>query len=106
LRRLPQGLRLRLRAGARRAAIRFRGKSVDVGSEAANGNIAVRNFCPTCGGLVFGGVIGESHTINIYAGSLDDPSLFHPTAAIFVAGRPERALIPPGLRTFDALPPG
>ena len=39
---------------------------------------ATRNSCPTCGGLVFGGELGlhDSHTI--YAGSLDDPSLFKP----------------------------
>lgn len=53
------------------AAVRFSGPSLACRSKAANGNIAVRDFCPSCGGLVFGGILGESEIINIYAGSLD-----------------------------------
>jgi hypothetical protein len=37
-------------------------------------------------------------------GSPDDPSAFHPTIAIFAASRPERAIIPPGLKVFDRMP--
>ena len=44
----------------------------------------------------------QQHTI--YAGSLDDPSLFHPTIAIFTQGRPEWAVIPPGLKIFERMP--
>jgi hypothetical protein len=49
---------------------------------------ATRNSCPTCGGLVFGGEHGlhDSHTI--YAGSLDDPSLFKPAMLLFNRDRP------------------
>jgi hypothetical protein len=43
---------------------------------------------------VLGGEIGKSDSYTIYAGSLDDPSAFHPTFAIFAAGRPDRAIIP------------
>src|SRR6202012_4980596 len=50
----------------------------------ADGREAVRNSCIVCGGLVFGGPLGETDEHTIYAGSLDDPALFKPTLAIFV----------------------
>jgi hypothetical protein len=70
----------------------------------ARGTDAVRNSCPTCASLVFGGPVGETDSHTIYAGSLDDPSLFRPTMAIFVKGRPDWAVIPEGLETFEGLP--
>ena len=85
-------------------AVRFTGQTRLFTSKAANGGDAVRNSCPICGGLVFGGVVGQDESHTIYAGSLDDPSAFHPTIAIFPRGRPTWAIIPPGLRVFDAAP--
>ena len=38
-----------------------------------------------CGGLVFGGIFGRDSNHTIYAGSLDEPALFHPTIALFLA---------------------
>jgi hypothetical protein len=64
----------------------------------------VRNFCPACGGLVFGGEIGRDESHTLYAGSLDDPGLFRPTLAIFVRDRPQWAPLPPGLTLFDEMP--
>jgi hypothetical protein len=86
------------------SAVRFSGESRQFASKAASGNDAVRNFCPICGGLVFGGEVGSSDSFSIYAGSLDDPSSFHPAVAIFTRDRPAWALIPPELRAFEALP--
>src|SRR5689334_4907350 len=47
------------------SALRFSGQSKIFTSKAANGGDAVRNFCPVCGGLVFGGTVGKDtfHTI-------------------------------------------
>ena len=42
------------------------------------------------------------HTI--YAGSLDDPSVFRPAIAIFTRNRPAWALVPPELKMFEAMP--
>jgi hypothetical protein len=86
------------------SAVRFSGESRQFSSPAANGNTAQRNFCPTCGGLVFGGEVGRSEDFNIYAGSLDDPSRFQPTIAIFIRERPDWAAVPPHLTLFEALP--
>ena len=81
-------------------AVRFTGETLQFTSKAANGNDAVRNSCPVCGSLAFGGVVGTDSSHTIYAGTLDDPSLFHPTIAIFTRGRPDWAVIPPGLRSL------
>ena len=64
----------------------------------------MRNSCPACASLVFGGPVGQTDSHTIYAGSLDDPSLFRPAVAIFVRGRPDWAVIPEGLEVFEGLP--
>ena len=84
-----------------KSAVRFGGETLTFTSKAASGGDAVRNSCPVCGGLVFGGEIGKSRSFTIYAGSLDDPSLFHPTVAIFTRDRPAWAVVPAGLQIFD-----
>ncbi|HEX7948019.1 MAG TPA: GFA family protein [Phenylobacterium sp.] len=72
-------------------------------SPAFRGGEAVRNYCPTCGGLVFGGVLGESESHTVYAGSLDDPSRFRPAIALFNRDRPDWAVLPPGLTVFETM---
>jgi hypothetical protein len=86
------------------SAVRFSGQTLKFVSKAANGGDALRNSCPVCGSLVFGGEVGKDESFTIYAGSLDDPSRFHPKVAIFARGRPDWAIIPPGLMIFDAMP--
>jgi hypothetical protein len=85
-------------------AVRFSGRTLKFTSKSARGSNAVRNSCPVCGGLVFGGEVGIDDSFTIYAGSLDDPSFFHPQIAIFARDRPDWAVIPPGLTVFDAMP--
>ncbi|HEY2444813.1 MAG TPA: GFA family protein [Rhizomicrobium sp.] len=86
-------------------ALRFSGETRQFRSKAERGGEAVRNFCPVCGGLVFGGEIGKHDSHTIYAGSLDDPSNFRPTMAIFGASRPAWVALPPRLKVFERLPP-
>jgi hypothetical protein len=90
--------------GFARGAVSFSGQSLNYRSKAASGTDAVRNFCPVCGGLVFGGEVGISDSFTIYAGSLDDPLGFRPTVAIFTRNRPPWAVIPTGLTEFEGLP--
>ena len=85
-------------------ALRFAGEPRQFVSKSARGGDATRNFCGQCGGLVFGGVIGESASFTIYAGSLDDATAFKPAIAIFAASRPDWAVIPEGLTVFDRMP--
>ena len=86
------------------SAVRFSGATREFACPAASGREAVRNSCPVCGGLVFGGRVGRDDSFTIYAGSLDDPSLFRPQVAIFTRGRPEWAVIPAGLKVYAGLP--
>ena len=90
--------------GFRSSAVRFSGETLRFRSKAARGGDAVRNSCPVCGGLVFGGEVGKDHTHTIYAGSLDDPSSFHPKIAIFTRNRPIWAVVPPDLTVFETAP--
>ena len=90
--------------GFRAEAVRFTGEAVAFRSRAANGGDAVRNRCAKCMSLVFGGEMGKTDSYTLYAGSLDDPSAFHPTIAIFAAGRPAWAIIPEGFKVFDRMP--
>lgn len=86
------------------AALRFTGEAVQARSRAFRGGEAVRNRCPSCGSLVFGGVVGKDASHTIYAGSLDDPASFRPTMALFGRDRPDWAVLPPGLTVFDTMP--
>ena len=65
---------------------------------------ALRNVCPTCGGLVFGGEVGVDDSHTIYAGSLDDAALFSPTMALFLRDKPAWVALPEGLTTFETMP--
>jgi hypothetical protein len=92
--------------GFAKSAVSFSGETRQFKSKAASGREAVRNFCPVCNSLVFGGEAGRSDAFTIYAGSLDDPSSFHPKIAIFARSRPPWAVIPLGLTVFDGMPTG
>jgi hypothetical protein len=81
----------------------FAGKTRQHRSPSLRGQ-AVRNFCAACGGLVFGGIVGEDEDHTIYAGSLDDPSRFAPAVAIFTRDLPEWLPLPQGLRRFESMP--
>jgi hypothetical protein len=86
------------------SAVQFSGQTRMFASKAASGQDAVRNFCSVCGSLVFGGIVGKDDSHTIYAGSLDDPSSFRPTIAIFTRNRPAWAVIPAGLTIFETTP--
>jgi hypothetical protein len=87
-------------------AVRFSGSPRQYRSPSFRGGESVRNFCSLCGGLVFGGEVGKDDSHTIYAGSLDNPSLFKPTMAIFNRDRPAWVLLPDGLIVFETMPPG
>ena len=86
------------------AAVCFSGETRQFRCKSFRGGEAVRNFCPICGGLVFGGEVGRDSSHTLYAGSLDDPSLFKPQIAIFARDRPAWAPLPPDLTVFETLP--
>ena len=85
-------------------SVRFTGEARQFVCSSWRGTEAVRNFCPACGSLVFGGRVGQTSEFTIYAGSLDDPTMFEPSVAIFARSRAPWATIPPGLTIFQNLP--
>jgi hypothetical protein len=85
-------------------AVSFSGEARQFICRSIRGGDAVRNFCPVCGGLVFGGLVGQDESHTIYAGSLDEPTRFQPTIAIFNRDRPAWAILPPGLTIFETMP--
>ena len=80
------------------------GDSRETRTISTNGGEAVRNACSTCGSFVFGGARGISEWHTIYAGSLDDASLFEPQMAIFVKDRVPWAHVPEDLPSYETLP--
>jgi hypothetical protein len=70
-----------------------------------SGMPAVRNFCSSCGSLLFGTPESAPEMVTIYAGSLDDPAAFTPTDALFAAQRPAWARLAASLAEHEGLPP-
>ena len=88
----------------RAGAVRFSGSALQFTTRSVRGEDAVRNFCPVCGALLFGGIVGQDTSHTIYAGSLDDPSAFEPKIAIFNRERADWAVLPPGLIVYETMP--
>lgn len=86
------------------SALTITGTTLQYASPSARGTPAVRNSCPVCGSLVFGGIAGVDTSHTIYAGSLDDAAAFVPAIAIFTRDRPDWAVLPPGLTAFAEMP--
>jgi hypothetical protein len=86
------------------SALSFTGDAVTHTLVQSDGRKSERNFCPRCGGLVYGGARGQVEQHTIYAGSLDDPTRFKPTMAIFNSRRPAWVPLPPGLTVFETMP--
>ncbi len=86
------------------AALTITGPTRRFVSPSARGSDAVRNFCPTCGALVFGGTVGVDPSHTVYAGTLDDPAAFVPTVAIFTRDQPGWVVLPPALTLFPGMP--
>jgi hypothetical protein len=74
--------------GFKAESVRFTGEAREFRSKAANG-----------------GELGKTDSYTLYAGSLDNPSAFHPTFAIFAESRPPWAIIPAGFKVFERMPP-
>src|SRR5215813_3128711 len=75
----------------------IKGETWPYASPALRGT-ATRNSCRRCASLVFGGNLGNPEGHTVYAGSLDDPSAFRPSVAIFNRDRPHWVALPPGLK--------
>ena len=69
--------------GVRRDSVTVRGETKTYATPGSSGKMAIRHFCPKCGSLLFGTPEIVPELINIYAGTLDDPSVFEPKWSFF-----------------------
>ena len=86
------------------AAIAITGAVLTHSHQLSDGRVSDRNHCAACGSLVYGGVVGRVDSHTIYAGSLDDPSRFKPTMAIFAREKAPWVVVPEGVALFDRMP--
>ncbi|MFI4999871.1 MAG: GFA family protein [Reyranellales bacterium] len=86
------------------SAVTVRGETQSYGAVGGSGATATRYSCPTCHSTVFGRAEVMPGMINLYAGSLDDPSLFKPQVAIFVRSRPAWDDVSRGLPCYETAP--
>jgi hypothetical protein len=72
-----------------------------------SGEPTARYFCPDCGSTVYGdgSEANPGRDITIYAGTLDEPELFQPQAAIFTRNRPEWARAMADVPQYEAMVP-
>jgi hypothetical protein len=66
-----------------RARVAISGETRSYAAPGGSGKMTVRHFCPTCGSLLFSTPEVIPDFVNIYAGTLDDPSVFKPTWSFF-----------------------
>lgn len=86
-------------------AVKITGKSSRFGKLGDSGKMIYRNFCPTCGGMVFD-LMDVMPSVAIVNGALlDDPSLFKPQSAIFTRSAVAWDHLDPKLPKFEAMPP-
>jgi hypothetical protein len=72
-----------------------------------SGEPTARYFCTTCGSTVYGdgGEANPGREMTIYAGTLDDPELFRPQAAIFTHSRPSWARVMGDIPQYEGMVP-
>ena len=69
-----------------------------------SGNTVRRGFCPDCGSPLVADSSGRPGFLAIQAGSLDDPTLFHPTHHVFASSAQPWDHIDPRLSAFAKIP--
>jgi hypothetical protein len=72
---------------------------------ADSGSRVGRGFCTNCGSPVTGRSSGMPGTITVFAGSLDDPSLFKPRFVVYTVRANAWDHMDAGLQRFERMPP-
>lgn len=88
--------------GFAKSAVEISGETRSFASVSARGTPAKRHFCPRCASIVLGGDPEAYDWLTVYAGTLDDTALFHPTSAIFTRDRAPWTPVPRGLAVYEA----
>ena len=86
-------------------AVKITGESRAYGKPGESGKTIYRNFCPTCGSMIFDRGDGFPGVTIVYAGLLDDPETFKPQMAIYTRSALSWDHMDPSLPKFPAMPP-
>lgn len=82
-------------------AVTYTGRIATLRMVADSGNTVERGFCPQCGAQFYSRTVEpKGQPMRVRAGTLDDPGLCPPTAAIWVASAPLWAVFAPGMPKF------
>jgi hypothetical protein len=88
----------------RKPQVSVSGRTRSFAVTGGSGHKAVRHFCPACGSLQFGTPEMDTSFFTIYAGTLDDPSVFKPSYAQFTRSRPEWDRIAASIPEHETVP--
>jgi len=86
-------------------ALKVTGESKRYGKPGDSGKMIYRNFCATCGSMVYDFGDGMPGITVINAALLDDPEMFKPQSVVYARSALSWDHIDPRLPRFDALPP-
>lgn len=86
-------------------AVKITGKSQQYGKKGDSGKKIYRNFCPTCGGVVFDQGDAFPGVTIVNGALLDDPKQFNPTHVIFTRSAVAWDHMDPELPKFPEMPP-
>lgn len=86
-------------------SIEIRGDVKYFESIGGSGQPIRRGFCPNCGSQLFGRPALRAAMIGVRAGTLDDPSRFHPQADIFTSHATPWGLMLEHTAKFEIAPP-
>ncbi|WP_037389444.1 GFA family protein [Sinorhizobium americanum] len=87
-----------------RGDVAYTGELRAYAKSAESGNVSIRHFCPTCGSQIFASGLPDDDRWTVFAGTLDDPSLFEPTNAVFARSRPHWDRSALGVDEYETLP--
>ena len=87
------------------AAIKVTGTTKTFQSRADSGGTVTREFCPTCGGRMFGSSTSMPAMKTVHAAAFDDPSAFTPMMTVYAKRLVAWDHLAPGLPNFDTMPP-
>ncbi|MBN8744642.1 MULTISPECIES: GFA family protein [Thiomonas] len=85
-------------------AVKIEGNPKSYETTADSGNKIWRLFCPSCGSQLFSKLEMLPGMIGLRAGTLDDPSAFHPKLDFYTSSAPTWDFMNPQLPKFERAP--
>ena len=86
-------------------AIKVNGRTKTFQSKADSGGTVTREFCPTCGGRLFGSSTTMLGMKTVHAAAFDNPSAFKPMMTVYAKRVLKWDHVEAGLPAFDMMPP-